>query len=717
MTQFVPILAVIVWVVTFLLYRPAFFRRPLTGERRWLLALLQVIPLLLLVWLLGNPASKREKTEKQEGVVVFLLDDSPSMGMEDGQSGRLRIDVAHAWMKETLENKASNGAPGKWVEHTLNDLIPEGRSGSDFAAAFEALSKRIPQRLLDGVVFVSDGRDHSQGSVLESVKRLGVPVHTLGIGPEIVPEEIRVRWREVPEQVNPGSPFLVEWAIDSEQDLETLFNVRVEFASEEFHRESIALPEGRSHETGWVTLRSQIPGSQLLRIEIQNANDPESAATAEAKIVVRDQPKSLLILESEPSRLVRSLSQIALESGRFRILRPVSLPEGGGVVWDLVRPVIEQGDSVEQLWNREEYRRFGPGEWSERLEDLLAQVSVVVLGRNPLSRAPENWVTSLETAVGRTDLGWLALPGSEEILGQDSEDSSFRNLLERMANRKESADSLRMVIDETGKDHPALAPLWSFQDGVWEIGMDAFFRSSSPTTQVLIDDTQARNLIVQVPFGLGKATMVSTANLWRLGFSDTTGNRESDFLAGLWLGILDDLSAGERGDEISIVLEPETPTLGQSTRIRVQDPAIRPGPPRAGLEIKSPNEDWETLLVAPDPQWAGVGEAAWTPRSGGDYEIRYASDETPISVTVADRPAETEDLALNESLLKRISEASGGSYSDLGDFEPAILDRMTREHSTTRVEKTLLRHDVWMGVLIAGLFCLGWGIRRAWSLP
>ncbi len=720
MNQYVPILAVAVWVITFLLYRPGFFRRPLPGGKRWLLALLQVIPLLLLVWLLSNPTSEREKTENQHGVVVVLLDDSPSMGMEDGESGRPRLDVGRDWVSSLLVQQETGQGPGKWVTHSLNEYIPDGRSGSDFAEGFQEVSRRIPQRLLEAVVFVSDGQDRSQSSLEGALKTLGVPVHTLGLGPDTPPDQTRVRWKSVPEQANPGAPFLVGWSADSDRQSEGLFSVTITFASEEVHQESLTFPEGRDYQSGWVTIRPKIPGKQTLRIAARDENEPDAVSIAEATVTVNERPKTILFLESIPTRLGQSLSQIALESGRFRILRPVSLPQGGGVVWDLTRSILEEGSPISQNWEGEEFERLSPTEWSTRLEGLLLETSVVVLGQDPLGRAPDEWTSALAEAASKLNLGWLTLPGSELALDR-ARDTSLENLLERTANRKESRDSLRLVIDESGRDHPALAPLWSFQDGIWEIGRDTFFRTTTPTTQTLITDMQSRGLIVQVPFGLGKATMVSTDNLWRLrSYAGGThrGNRETAFLAGLWLGILDDLSGRNRTEEIAIILEPQQPTLGQSTQIRVQDPGIYPGPARGGLELRPVGaENWETLLVSPDNDWPGMGEAIWTPRSSGEFEIRYASGENPLAVTVLDRPAETEDISLNEDILKDIAELSGGTYHKLTDLDAEELDIVPQKHALTRTEKTPLRHDVWMGILIAGFLCLGWGIRRAWSLP
>lgn len=719
MSQVVPILAVLVWVTVFLLYRPAFFRRPVPPGRRWLLALIQAVPILILCWLLANPFAERSRTETREGVVLVLVDDSPSMGFEDGSSGGPRIETARLWAEDLVSRKRVEGAPGSWEVRPLSDFISKGRSGSDFAEAFEGVRRQIPNHLLDGVLFLSDGQDRSEASLNRSIRNLSVPVHTLGLGPVEEKDRIRVRWRDLPGKVHPSSPFLVRWAVDSNLNREELASIRVTFASEEVLQEQLALPEGRQRREDWLRLDTMTPGDHPLRIEVSAVNRPELSGIAEATITVVDKPRTILVLESEPTRLVRSLVQTALDSGRCRILRLAPHPEGGGILWDSFRPTAAVNQTTEPPWSEEKRTRIPAEEWGGALAAQLEQTSVVVLGRNPLGGAPTEWTQTLSAAVQKQPLDWLVLPGSDRSLSA-VEGSPLSNLLQRSADRRESRDSLRLLVSEEGRNHPALAPVWNLREGVWEIGRDSFFYSETPTTEVLIADPQDRSLIVQVPFGLGKATLVSTANLWKLGALSPVGDgtsREMEFLSGLWLGILDDLSGRERFEEVAIRLEPEIPSSGQSVRIRVQDPSIVPGSPRGGLEFREVGGNWRSLLITPDPDWSGLGEAVWTPRVAGDYEIRYSGSESPLAVTVVDRPSESGDESMDEAVLREIAESSGGTFTPLAEVDLSALDLGPRQHRLEKTDRAPLRHDLWIGILTAGLFCLGWGLRRLWSLP
>ena len=94
------LLALAVCLVSYFLFHPRFFTRPLSRSRRFWLAILQLVPLLLLCWLLGNPFVVRAARERVDPVVAVVLDDSPSMGFEDGSAGRPRIEMVEEWAEE-----------------------------------------------------------------------------------------------------------------------------------------------------------------------------------------------------------------------------------------------------------------------------------------------------------------------------------------------------------------------------------------------------------------------------------------------------------------------------------------------------------------------------------------------------------------------------------------------------------------------------------------
>jgi hypothetical protein len=716
------ILFILVAGVLAFLFSPRFFNRPISRGRRLGLGLLQTLPLLMVCWLFLDPRALRSHHETISQTVVLLVDDSPSMGFEDGKTEKPRIAQAEEWADEVAKDwKASSRSEHLGLERLrLSDLLPPEKSGSDFAAALTGLVRRVPKDRLAGVVLVSDGRDRSSQSALAVAEDLGAPVDAVGIGPETAPEAIHARWLELPEKVMPGSPFLACWSVDASQASPRTVKAHISFASEELLVKDLSLPPPNAHFEDWISLTASHKGKLPLKISILSSEGRGKVlAESEAIVDADEEPLSVLVLEGFPSREVQSFSQALLKAGRYRILRPVSSPEGGGVLWDLSRPQ-ETGEEESTLpWSGERMIRKNAEEWETLLSSLVPAPSLVALGQAPWDRMPSGWREDLTRHLASSRAGVLALPGSEKGFEMLPE-GGLRTLLEWMSEWRASTTPVQLMASDQGRNHPAFAPVWSYLDKTWEIGPDTYFPQPPPFATVLLSDRMNHALAFEARLGLSHAIAMSLSNLWTLrSFSEASGgkDREAEFVEGLWLGIADYLShfAGNKAAKVTLPATP--PAVGHAMEWVVQDPALSPGPPVSGLELRREGEDWKTLLVTPDPERKGAGIAVWTPRRAGSYEIRYASSETVLRVQVSARPAEEGDRSLDSGFLKSLAAQTGGAYYPFLERDQVFSDFVGTPKTLTRTGRFPLRHDLWVGVALAVLFCTGWGLRRVLSLP
>jgi hypothetical protein len=715
MDQTLLVSALCVAAIALSLFHPRVFTRPLSNRLRWILGLLQLVPLLILVWLLGNPLLESRRSVETERITLLVVDDSPSMTNPDGSSSSSRIDSIRSWI-ETLDGLwPSTGAKTPPPVLYLSQLVRAGRSGSDFAEAFAALGRRYPEGSLGGIVLVSDGRDHSVQEVLSVARRLQVPIHPVGIGPTLAPNSLIAKFQEVPDSAQPGSPFLAQWSLDSTFDHAQPVSVRIDFASQEVFFEEIELREGNDRHDNWISVTPVEPGDHVLVLKIETEDETAPASVARATVTVEETPPTLLVLESAPSKDVRSLTQAALDSGRYRVVRPVSSPSGGVVVWDLFRPLPGLEAEASFPWKHEEMRRFSQEEWEGEIEEVLSDIAVVILGDRPWQGLSIGFPGVLEDFFAESRAGVLALPGSEKERERLPE-GSLSALLEWMGKRGYSPSPLQLRFPEDAAQHPALAPLWSELEKTRRVGPDSFFEETPPVRVPLVFDIRERPLVYSIPFGLGRSTSIAPSNLWSIAaFSGDSEDRR--FLEGFWLGILDDLSSEKRARNLSVEVDPKVPTVGRQATIRVRDPSLRPGPPEGGLQIRKSSENWRNLVLSPDPTWRGIGDSVWIPRSAGTYEIRYASGGTTLRIEVVDRPEESEDVTQNPAFLRSLAEATGGNYYEFQDRANALAAIRPESRTVVRTEKSPLRHDAKWGALVAVLFCAGWGVRRALSLP
>jgi hypothetical protein len=712
-----PIIALVflLSVASLLFFHPRFLTRPLSAGRRFLVALLQWAPLLLLAWLLANPYAERVLSEQVDPVGLVLVDDSPSMGNEDGQSGDPRFETATRWTHEIQEGPLGENLPGKMLVTRLSDWIPEGLSGSDFAEAFRTLRSSHRPDQLAGVLFLTDGQDRSASLSLPAAQDLGVEIHPIGLGPETGADRIDARWVELPDTAFPGTPFLVRAVLESNLQSPREVRARILFASREFSVQDLGLPEGTAQTPTLATVSSEDSGEFPLRLEVTDSDTGENLSIAEATVTIEQRPPTVLILETQVTRASRDLTQAALASGRYRVLRVLAHPEGSGVVWELFRPIPEASETLADFWRREKPRRIPAEQWDTTLADLLAETSLVVLGREPWTGFPGRWGDDCARFLAESRAGVLLLPGSEigrEVLPE----SSLQKLLDWMDRRQDSPTPLTLLFPEESRDHPVLAPVWSYLDETWEIGPGQTFDALPPLSRALILDTRERPLLAEAPLGLNNALLLAPSNLWNLrAFSDREYG--TSFEEGLWLGMLDHLSGEDLSKRIRVRLSNPLPTVGEQVRIRVIDPGLRPGSLAAGLRISNPQGETAPMVVTPDPEWRGLGSATWHPRNPGQYEIRYATGTEPIEVWVTERPPESGDEALDRDYLGRLAKETGGEYFSFGDRERALENLDWTPRTRTETVRASLRHEGLLGVIAAILFCAGWALRRMWSLP
>ncbi|MCG3196836.1 MAG: hypothetical protein GHCLOJNM_01316 [bacterium] len=700
------------------LFSPRFFTRPLSGGRRFWLAVLQWLPLLALAVLLLDPARVTRFSETRERVIALVVDDSPSMGGPDGGSGASRVEAARAWSEEVVEEWSAGGHSGDVVRYNLDELIPSGRSGSDMAEGLLAVTRRHSREELAGIVWVSDGRDRSLQSPLEVARKLGIPIHTVGIGPESEPESIRGRWLEAPERATVGTPFLVRWGIEARSSEAVRAGLVIRSGGLMAATSELNIQPPETQIEDWESLTLEQGGRQTLSLEVRSLESGELLASSTTEVLIEDTPPTLVVLEGEPSRMVQSLSQAALGDGRYRVVRFQALPEGGGVAWSLFRP-IPSGQSVgEHPWSMDRMLRMEASEWEKKFPELIAEAAVVVLGRDPFRGLPERWREELVRFVDQSRAGVLALPGSE--LGAEGlAEGGLKSLLGWIETRRTSPTAVRVRCPAESRSHPALAPIWTFLDREWEIGPDSYFPEAPSFSEPLLVDRVGRTLTFETRLGLSRAAAVSLSGIWTLPAFSGKGSDsdEARFVNGFWIGLLDSLARSSGYGAPSIHIRPASPSVSQPIEILVEDPGINPGSQAGGLEIRPDGGNWATLLLHPDPSWRGIGKATWIPREVGNHEIRYASGGAILALSVTARPPEDDDYTLNARFLESLAEAGGGRYFPFEGRHEALADFDTSSFEVPKEGRVPMRHDAWIGAALALLFCVGWGTRRLLSLP
>jgi len=152
---------------------------------------LRIAAILVLILLLFRPVFSYHKQSELRPALILLMDTSASMSISDGPTGASRFNQVRGEVQKWCEKLkddfalhlvefAENPRELESVEE-LAMLAPTGKSTS-ISGALMAAGKTLPRRDVEAVILLSDGVNNSARSPDEVALKLGMPVHTVGVG-------------------------------------------------------------------------------------------------------------------------------------------------------------------------------------------------------------------------------------------------------------------------------------------------------------------------------------------------------------------------------------------------------------------------------------------------------------------------------------------------------------------------------------------------------
>lgn len=160
--------------------------------RQWqVLLALRVAAILLVLWLLFQPAVSFQREIVSKPPLVFLLDTSASMSIADDASGVSRFEQARAQLESWCEQLqgdfglhviafAERAFPLGDLKQ-LAALSPTGKATS-LTAAMLAAASQVPRQERPVAILLSDGIHNAARNPADVAAKLGMVVHTVGVG-------------------------------------------------------------------------------------------------------------------------------------------------------------------------------------------------------------------------------------------------------------------------------------------------------------------------------------------------------------------------------------------------------------------------------------------------------------------------------------------------------------------------------------------------------
>lgn len=687
------------------------------------LGLFQVSMIAVLLTILWQPSLSTQTLSPQENSVAVVLDTSASMSYGQGEASRLQQAVTSlsggvlTELSSSLETRLY--AFSSELEE-IEDLteVPAPGDATHIGDALVNVLREARSSALGAVVLVSDGVDNSEtlnDAQLAEISGYGVPVHTVGVGREVIAEDIELQEVSLTAQAMVGSRVSAQISVRHSVPAQT--RLRIYDGDSILASEEIELVSGVDLTMHWVEFDIGEAGVRDLRFVLDPLTGESNTInnTQYRTIQVPEDRRRILYVEGEPRWEYKFIRRALEEDSPIRL---------ASLLRTTPNKFYRQGiESQEELENG----------FPETREDLFVYDALIIgsFAAAELTEEQQGWIQefvserggSLLMLGGRRGLadgGWGNSVVAEVLPAQlpDINAASFVRVPVKVSLTSEGEESLLTSLDSDAEEN---LQLWAEMP---EIADFQYLGQVKPGAITLLEaDVRGTQqpLLVQQRFGRGGAYILASGGTWRWQMQLPSEDQRHEIF---WRQILRalvsatpstiSLTAGRNfyGDRDEITL-----------RAQVQGGSFEPVPNAAvSLMVRRDFSAPSTIEMSPIPGEAGAYEATVQADETGLYQFEATADigeqslgTAQAAVRRANGVSEHFQIEQNRLLLDRISALSGGRYFTLNDVDQ--LPEAIQFSEAGILERELL--DLWnmpFNFLLLMLLKAGeWMLRLYWG--
>ncbi|MBM4089152.1 MAG: VWA domain-containing protein [Planctomycetes bacterium] len=711
--------------------------------RQWLtLYGLRVAAIAIVFLLLLQPVLTVQREVTQRKAVVFVVDNSASMGIADNPEGGTRwqqtrdqVSVLWSELEDDYDLQLvlfSDAAQRLESPDALAPVEAVGKATS-LSRGLMAARRAAAGRPVEALVLISDGIQNAAGDPISTARRMGLNIMAIGVGDPLhdrsLRRDIRVTDMECPEQIAVKNKTRVTGYVDAVgmpghvvqvrllEDGEPVCDREVTLNDVEGAQEVVFefIPERK----GLRTYTVEVPQRPDERIP-QNNRRSSSALVHDARIRVlylegtlRAEYGALVgqFLSKDPNveycALIQTRPNVFVQRTNIDGLDLKGIPDSRDVIdsfdvfligdlsatflppakAELIRDRVQAGAGLIMIGG---YHSLGPGGYTgSAIEQLLP----VELGGPEVGQVTELFQPRM-TPQGRRHPIFANISDFFAAEGDNSLAQTLPPLggCVKVAGAKPSAELLLVHPDVTAAGSPmAVMAVHRFGEG----------RSAVFTADTTRNWHQAlRAMDQETPFLRFWGQTVR----WLAGRGDTM-----------------EAEAGIVSTTDKAYYAPEA-TVTISATVRAEDGSAAAG---AGVTatVKDPEGTVARLALRPKPGPAGNYAGTFQPALSGRYEIAVAATVGTAQLTAetlqidVGRPSlEFDRLDLDEATLTAIANDTGGQY-----LHVSLADRLVKSlrdrHEKQRVEREVpLAWPPLLWLLFLGALTSEWWLRRRYQL-
>ena len=604
---------------------------------------------------------------------------------------------------------------GEELAAALRGIAATGKS-TRLGSAIEDVVARYSGQPIAAIVVLTDGASNEGIEPLEVARRMGergIPIFPVGIGlPN--PPDVRLEGLVLQDNVFAKDKVPVRFRVASQGYTNRSVEVVLRVNGVEADKRSVTL----GAEPQFAELTFVAPDdARSLKVELECSALPGEVASEnnrlERTVRVIGEKIKVLYVEGKPRWEYRYLRAVLLRDQRLD-----------------VKFLLTQGDR--DLARASE-------RYLERFPDVAKEAFVfdlVILGDVAASYFTPAQFARMEELVRERGGSFLLLAGQFNALagylGTPVADMLPVKL--QAAGWEQVDDSVHPVVTSKGDEMTVVwlevprernAALWALVRPLYQVPVLDGAKPAATVLATLSDAPRRREpypLIAWQRYGRGKVMFVGTDQLWRLRFK-----RGDKYHARFWGQVIRFLTLSRLlGENKRIQLETGRRTFRTGDRVQVfanvLDESYQPvSLPSYTIYVGRQGES-ETTMVRLEPvrEVPGLYQGYFTPREEGHYVVRTGPADRDASnqldLEVVTTPLEMLQPAMQEDLLRKMAELSGGEYLGIRDL-PTLPDHVKGEVRTAVVRREKPLWDLPL-VFVVVLLCAGteWFFRRKHDL-
>ena len=696
-------------------------RRVGSKPKKVFLFFLRVVTFVLLLVILLRPELEFKKSHSLKNHIAILLDNSKSLSIKTFPKEVPRIDLVRKTLESNKEYFDQLKKDFQVDTYFVSDGIEKvssrlkdyqaNRPYTDYRRVLEELNKIYENKSLQGVFLFSDGADLTQEpgeispDILKSLTRINGPVHTLQAGSNDQFRDLALESVSAPDFGFVQQPVRLSLSVFSSE----LGNRNVSLVLKEGDRilvsKIIEIREDQKEYKVDLQFTPRKIGKRIYTLNLPRFAE-ESILTNNQKEfevdVARDRIR-ILHLNGRPSWDSRYLREVLANNPRVDLLSFFILRNMGD---DVVAPTSELS--------------LIPFPSNLLFDDYLSSFDLIIFQNFKYEPfIDKKYLSNIRKYVEKGG-AFLMVGGELSFHGgsyshtpiEDILPVSFKDVETRFIDKE-----FRPKISGDFSNHPILRLEKELNEEVWSslpplhganLGLVA-----NKDAYVLLKNESESPILVAGEFGEGRTALLATDSVWNWGFGGAGGRYFHRF----WNNVIDWLIAEPETRRLQ--LESDKERYREEEQVLIKFKLLKENyQPAENITGKLTLSSRSGEVIAKELKTDKLGGQVFPfiPEQSGFYEavIEIEGLQEKIMFSVLKDNAEFEKPLVNDFVLKKIAQVSGGQYkvldgtNDLSALQFENPEIKVKSHSRS----FSLWENWWAYGLVVGFLVMDWWLRR-----